>query len=572
MADNLTETDANYIIERYQRLMSEWWLFGTEAQEIADHVLPRKNSILLRRIPGSKRTQRMFDSTAAKAADDLASSIHGTLTSSYIRWFYLETDDPELNEEQPVAEWLMECSLRMNSEFNKSNFSQEAHEAYIDLVCFGTACLFEEEADSPTGGWGGLQFRAQPYGKYVISEGPDGKASAVFRALSMTAQAIRMKPGWTFGDQIADSRPDTQWEVIHGVYPDNERGRTRWRSIYITSKDRSLLHEGEFKEFPYMVPRWTKLSDEAYGRGPSHTALPDVRSLNKIVELELRRIGLDVHPPMKELNGDVIGPIRMVPGGKTTVRNMEGLQPLLSGAQQTFQIVNLKKQELVQSIRNIYYADQLQLPQGPQMTAEEVMTRMELMQRLLGPTAGRLESEFLRPLIDRTWAMLLRASPGILTGNGRPDAPLPPAPPELLQAMQHRQIPLRIRFEGPLARAQKAADAQAISKLQGFVLPMLQVMPELADVIDWDEGVRDSARVLGVPPKIIRDVKQTVDLRQLKAAQQAQQQQMEQTAMAAQAAGQAAPAMKAMQTKPEAGSMMDQMQNGAQQNGGPPQQ
>jgi hypothetical protein len=219
-----------------------------------------------------------------------------------------------------------------------------------------------------------------------------------------------------------------------------------------------------------------------------------------------------------------------------------------------------EKQELVQSIRNIYYADQLQLPQGPQMTAEEVMTRMELMQRLLGPTAGRLESEFLRPLIDRTWAMLLRASPGIFQGQGRPGEPLPPAPPELLQAMQMQQVPLRIRFEGPLARAQKSADAQAISKLQQFMLPMFQVMPDIGDVIDWDEAARDSARVLGVPAKIIRDQKDVAAMRAQKAQAQAQQQQAEQTAMAAQSAGAAAPAMKAMQQKPEPGSVMEGIQ------------
>src|SRR5216684_1593373 len=103
MADNLSDkniSDANAIINRYQQLLDHWWLFGIEAQEIADHILPRKNSITTRRVPGSKRTQRMFDSTATKAADDLASSIHGTLTSAYIQWFTLTTDDPELNDQQ----------------------------------------------------------------------------------------------------------------------------------------------------------------------------------------------------------------------------------------------------------------------------------------------------------------------------------------------------------------------------------------------------------------------------------------------------------------------------------------
>ncbi len=45
---------------------------------------------------------------------------------------------------------------------------------------------------------------------------------------------------------------------------------------------------------------------------------------------------------------------------------------------------------------------------GPQMTATEVVQRNEEKMRLLGPVLGRLQSELLRPMIDRTFAILLR--------------------------------------------------------------------------------------------------------------------------------------------------------------------
>src|SRR5690606_16438334 len=50
----------------------------------------------------------------------------------------------------------------------------------------------------------------------------------------------------------------------------------------------------------------------------------------------------------------------------------------------------------------------LQLQQGPQMTATEVMQRTEEKLRLMGPMLGRQQSEFLRPLLDRVFNIMLR--------------------------------------------------------------------------------------------------------------------------------------------------------------------
>ena len=60
------------------------------------------------------------------------------------------------------------------------------------------------------------------------------------------------------------------------------------------------------------------------------------------------------------------------------------------------------------AIRNVFYVDQLMLQQGPQMTATEVIQRNEEKMRLLGPVLGRLQSELLKPLIDRVFNILLR--------------------------------------------------------------------------------------------------------------------------------------------------------------------
>lgn len=577
-----SDEEAHYILSRFNKLLLEQRLFGILWQEIADYVMPRKNSIILQRIPGSKRTQRLYDSTATDAVEKLASSIDGTLTPGGMRWFFLETDDPELQKIQPVRQYLEGCSDRMMTRFNQSNLAQEEHELYLDMVLFGTACMFEEEAeDDSEGRWGGLRFKTVPIGKFASAEGPDGRVNAVFRSFPMNAEAIALQWPDTCPDEVRDASPDKRFEIIHGCYPARKASLSKpeWRSQYIVYTGRSILGDpnsrpkgaknlqgGRFYEFPFMVPRWTKNSDETYGRGPTDTAMPDVRSLNKIVELDLRRLAIDVHPPLKVLNGDAIGPIQLVPGGQTTVRTMDGIQPLLTGAQQTSEIVAERVKRLEEKIQRIYFYDQLQLPNGPQMTAEEVTTRMELMQRLMGPAAGRLESEWLRPMIERTWKIMIRrhtASPQ--------EGILPEQPQELVNFLQQKgrkAAPLRIRFEGPLSRAQRSADVVAIQKLQAFTLPMVQAKPDIMDVVDWDEAIRLTAARLGVPAEMIKDAEQVQPIRDQRAQQMQEQQQMATMQQGADAAGKVAPLLKVGQKAAEPGSVDSQFSQGAQNGAG----
>lgn len=541
-------------LHRFQNLMNVNRIWQPGWQEQADYVLPRKNSIQVVRLPGVKRTQRLYDSTALDACELLSASMHGTLTSAHMRWFFLELDDPNLNKIQSVKAWCEEVSLRMNNEFNRSNFHSEVQEFYTELVGFGTGLLLLEEKPQVKGEFGGLQFTTFGISKYCLAEGPDGLVNTVFTVFPMSHLSIIEEWGQaTVPREILDpEKPEDMLEVVHAVYPSNDRGplAKKWTSDYILTKGKFLLSSEGFYDFPFMATRWSKNSDETYGRGPTDNAMPDIRSLNKIVELELKCIAKTVDPPMYNVGGDVIGAARLVPGGMTSVRSKEAIGPILSGID--FKISNLKKEELKGSIKSIYKIDQLQLPtNGPQMTATETNVRYELMQRILGPTLGRLEIEFAKPLIDRTFNLMWRA-----------DA-LPPLPPELQAAASQRPINLRIRYEGPLARAQKASDVQSIGQLNGMLEPLLQAKPEVADVIDFDEMIRKLADELGIPASIVRDSKAVEILRQAQQQKMQEAQQGQQQAQMAQSAGQAAPFLKAAGTRPEPGSPLEKLQNGA---------
>lgn len=550
-----TNDDVVSDLNRFSNLLLSQRIWAVEWQELADYINPRKNSILVQRIPGSKRTQKLYDSTAPDAADLLASAMHGTLTSSHLRWFYLETDDPQLNQQQNVRIWLDQASQKMNDRINQSNFHSEVHEHYMDMVVFATASLFCTAKPPEKGQFGGLQFTSCHIGHYVIAEGADSTVNTQFRSFVMTLNAIRAKwPDVKIKELEDSTKFEDKYEIIHSVYPIRSFGKLnkKWRSRYILARYKAVLQEGGFYSFPFMVSRWSKNNDEEYGRGQSHLALPDIRSLNKIVELELKATAKVVDPPMGAVSGDVIGQARLVPGGVTTVRNKDALFPILTGI--NFEVNNLKKEELRSSIKSIYKIDQLQLPtNGPQMTATETHVRYEIMQRILGPSLGRLEIEFTHPLIDRVFDLLYRAGD------------LPPLPMELRQASSVRKVGLKIRYEGPLARAQKSSDADAIGQLLQAVEPIAKIKPEALDVINFDAAIRKYGEIIGTPAEIIRDESQVETLRQEQEKQHQDMLQQQQIGQAASAAKNVSPLVRSLNQAPEPGSQMESLVNAGQQ-------
>ena len=127
---------------RYKTLQSQRSQWESHWQELADYMLPRKADITKKRTQGDKRTELLFDGTAVHAVELLASSLHGMLTSPSTPWFAMRFRDPGLQGSDEANEWLETCMDQMYQAFHRSNFQQEIHELYYDLVVFGTAAFY----------------------------------------------------------------------------------------------------------------------------------------------------------------------------------------------------------------------------------------------------------------------------------------------------------------------------------------------------------------------------------------------------------------------------------------------
>ena len=548
----------DYIRKRLDKLEADRGTWESHWQEILDYVMPRKAEITFLRSRGEKRTEVLFDSTAITANNLLAASLQGTLTSPSLPWFSLKLRDDDANKIRDVQIWLEDTARRMYAVFNESNFNTEVHEMYLDLCSVGTSAIFVEEANE---GFlqGGLHFNTLHIAEYFIQENSTGRVDTLYRKYKMTArQAIQEFGEDNVGTKIKEAvkaKPDTQFNFIHAVEPtqDYERSvgmksktKLPFHSCHVCFEDKMVVRVGGYNEFPYLVPRWSKATGEIFGRSPSYNALPDIKTLNKAVEIGLKAWAKAIDPPLLVTDDGVIGRVRMTPAGITVVRSDTAIKPLQIGS--NWQITDLKENQLRTAIRQAYYSDQLQLQEGPQMTATEVQVRYELMQRLLGPTLGRFQTEFLNPLIERVFGIMMRS-----------DALMPR--PEAMSGLN-----MDIEYVGPLARSQRMEEAIAVERLYQLAMQVVQVDPTVMDVINHEQAIRMRATLLGVPKTVLRGEDEVAEIREQRAA--AQQQAQEQ-AMAQQQADTALSQGKAMteMSKPETKEGMEEAMAQAEQQG-----
>jgi len=274
-----------------------------------------------------------------------------------------------------------------------------------------------------------------------------------------------------------------------------------------------VCQAGGYDEFPFMVPRWSTASRSVYGDSPAMLALPDSKTLQAMEKTQMVAAQKAADPPLLAADENALRTIRVTPGGVTYgAVDQDGrplVRPLVSGA--SFNLTLEMAEQKRTAVRTAFYGALLTMIAQPGQTATEVLARQEEQLRLMGPHLGRIQSEFLDPLIGRVFNILWRADR------------LPPLPPSLMM-----NPVVQAEYVSPLARAQKSSEARAILQTVGAVLPMVEVDPDVRRHFDWGMVAREVAAGFGTPAKLLRDprvVAEEIERDRQAAAQQAQQQQ-----------------------------------------------
>ncbi|WP_223621182.1 portal protein [Lysobacter sp. ESA13C] len=480
----------------------------------------------------------LTDSTGPDSYRMLAASVKQGVTPSNSRWFGMEVGHDTDEERQ----WLDLSAETLWENIHNSNYDAESFEAALDLVGAGWfVMLIDEDAER-----GGLVFTSYPLSEcYVASSRADGRPDTLYRSFRISAeQAVNDYGAEAVSEQVrklAADRPDELVEFLQAIYPRsglNHRQDKRlaknlsFASCHVECATQRTVRESGFHECPFIAPRWKRIqANSAYGIGPIAVALPDIKTLNMLVRYELDAAALATSGMWIAEDDGVLNPRTVKVGPKKVIvaNSVDSMKPLMTGAD--FNVTFSIKGDLQRSIRKVMMSDQLEPKDGPAMTATEVHVRVNLIRQLLGPVYGRLQAEWLQPMIERCFGLAFRA--GVFT-----------PPPESLQNRDYF-----VTYVSPMARAQKLEDVSAMDRyevsLANSAASLAQIDPQRAiailDNYDFDVAARKRAELLGVPQDAVPTSKIIAKVRQLReqATQAAQQQAVLQQAAtsAADAAG-----------------------------------
>jgi hypothetical protein len=234
--------------------------------------------------------------------------------------------------------------------------------------------------------------------------------------------------------------------------------------------------------------------------------LPDVRTLNKMVEFKLSALALAVGGVYTAVNDGVfnpntvrISPKTIIPVGSNSNQNPT-LKTLPMGGDPTS--VEITIQELQTKINRAFFANPLGDVNDPVRSATENMIRQQEMLKQAGASFGRIKSELIEPLVA--------AGVDILKENGL-------FPDILLDGKE-----VTIKHTSPLAQAEDLEDFQAIQQWAATNVELLgpEVFMGAAKVEDFPKV---TGELLGIPATLIRSDAERKAIGEA-AAQAAQQQ------------------------------------------------
>jgi hypothetical protein len=509
-------------IQEFEKCRSMRYNFENQWQDIRELVRPNTADFNRNATQGDRRTENIFDGSAPWALEQFAAGLDSFLTSPTERWFNisLAEENEELSDEALL--WLEQVSDILFKEYAKPNVNLNPclHEVYQDLGAFGTSVLYQDwDYDNRH-----VHFRAFPLADCYVKESSKGIVDTMYRMTCMSARQI-MDEFSRQDDHIptkireaAEKDADKIFHIVHCVRPRTElksyglgAKKKKFASSWVCQELKETLRERGYDDFPYHVPRWTKLAGEQYGRSPAMTCLPDIKMINTMSRVIITGAQKMIDPPLIVPDDGFMLPIKTSPGSLIFKQagQEDTIQPLNTQGRPDIglDMMNQRRDHIMKS----FYVDWIirQKKNERQTTTEIVDDRNEML-RQMSPMLGRTEVELLSPLIIRTYNLKLAA------GH------LPPAPTSL------QKKKLGITYVSPAALAQVGQKAQGMQQFIQDLSILSPIAPNIMDVLDTDVAGQELAKIRNVTRKILRSPDAIAALRQQRAQQ-------EQAAMAVQA-------------------------------------
>lgn len=529
------------LARQWQAMKAARQPFESLWEDVSSYVIPRKSAITSTRTPGLDREQRLFDGTAVLACQKLAGGFVSWLTPAGVPWFSFEP--PRGTQGDRACQWCAEVTELVREYLAGSNFYTVNHESALDICSLGTRVMHCEAGPFGSPLW----FDSLDCGTYAIEEDGYGTVHRCFRAMEMSAEALRDKfgtdplPGRVLG---ALGRPETlsdKFTVVHAIQPRKDRDPAKLdsvnmpvESVFLMPDDSVILSEGGYEETPFAANRYLLWSlggvRAVYGYAPSWVALPEARQLNFLEMLKDALAEKMAFPPLL-VHESQEGKIDSRARGVTFFKDGDSKpQEWQTGGRIDAAVERSESRK--KAIRDAFHLDVLAMFDGidaGKMTATEVMSRKEEKISNIDPTFTRAMTEFVQPVLLRALAVCMRG------GH------LPEPPPEMVvQGADGVYLPVpKLAFSNRFVLAQKATHSAGFMRTVDFAMAVARGSGriDILDNFDLDRAVRDIARTEGTDPQWLADEQQRDQGRAARAQEAARQQQVAEAAQVAEMAG-----------------------------------
>ena len=398
---------AREVLDRSNKAFARKEQWRTIYEDCYRYALPQRNlydGYYEGTVPGQNKMNMVFDSTAIHSTQRFANRIQSGLFPPYKKWCRLEPGNDIPADRKAEVQQALDLYLdKMFTLLRQSNFDLAMGEFLLDL-CVGTAVMLIQPGDDINP----IQFTPVPQYLIALEEGPNGTVDNVYRKYKVRAEALpRQYPDIQLNDQLQrliENKPQEMVELIEAVILDPERKDYCYHIIHEKTKDELVFRRMDTT--PWIVARYMKIPGEVFGRGPLVSALPDVKTLNKTLELLLKNASIACAGVYTAADDGVINPsnIRITPGSIIPVARNGGpqgasLAPLPRSGD--FNVSQIVINDLRVNIKKTLLDDTLPPDNMSARSATEIVERMKELAQNLGAAFGRLITETMVPIITR---------------------------------------------------------------------------------------------------------------------------------------------------------------------------
>lgn len=532
---------------------NSWWEHWAK---IADVLLPRRMRWLIapnQAHRGSAINQAIKDPTASIAMRVCSAGMRSGLMPSSRPWFKIKVPEEWSNQmDQDARLYCSKTESTLYMLMAGSNWYTSGTQMFEDLSAFGTApMLIYEDRQSV------VRCQVPVCGEYFLGADSTMRIDSFYRLFPLTLlQLVSMFGIENIGPELQSiwqtkgATLDQEWIVGHAIEPNfgmaqpgqdpslgivGRPGEYAYREFYWLwgiSTPTPLSVRG-FMSKPFIAPRWSTTSNDAYGRSPGMDALPDILQLHQMTMRQAEGIDKNVRPPLLASTELKNQPSSILPGRVTYVSDLAkaGMKPIYEVRPDIAAMAQLIE-KIEQRVERWFFNDLFQMLENmegvqPRTTMEIAERRGEKLQ-VLGPIVEAIEQEL---------ADAIRRLYGIAKRRGL----LPPLPPSLAG------VPVHIDIRSMIALAQEAAETASMERFVQLGAQMMPMFPDQnpLDNIDPDLFFRRYGDRISVPADVMLDPQKRDEKRQARAAAMAkQQQQAQEMAAVTHAAPAAASALK----------------------------